>query len=77
MIWRFALVNLRAGVEVKDLGASDGRFKPLVRFAADASISLHKHEDPEFIYLLEGDAMQIGHKLHAGWSGVAAKGIHD
>jgi anti-sigma factor ChrR (cupin superfamily) len=65
------------GVEVKDLGTTDGRSMQLVRFAAGASFPLHRHEGPEFIYLLEGEATQEGQKLQAGWSSVAATGTDD
>jgi anti-sigma factor ChrR (cupin superfamily) len=40
----------------------------LIRFAAGASFPLHKHLGPEFIYLLEGTAIQEGKSLSTGWS---------
>lgn len=65
------------GIEVKDLGTSDGRSMQLVRFAAGASFPLHEHLGPEFIYLLEGAAIQEGRNLSAGWAAVAAAGTTD
>ena len=65
------------GVEVKDLGSTDGRSMQLVRFAPGASFPLHKHGGPEFIYLLEGEATQEGQTLRAGWASVAATGTDD
>jgi anti-sigma factor ChrR (cupin superfamily) len=65
------------GIEVKDLGTADGRSMQLVRFAPGASFPLHRHEGPEFIYLLEGVAIQEGQRLSAGWAAVAAMGTTD
>jgi anti-sigma factor ChrR (cupin superfamily) len=65
------------GIEVKDLGTADGRSMQLVRFAPGASFPLHRHEGPEFIYLLEGVAIQEGQQLSAGWAAVAAMGTTD
>lgn len=69
--------TLADGVEVKDLGAADGRSMQLVRFAPGASFPLHRHDGPEFIYLLEGAAIQEGRQLSAGWASVAAAGTTD
>jgi anti-sigma factor ChrR (cupin superfamily) len=65
------------GIEVKDLGHANGRSMQLVRFAPGASFPLHTHAGPEFIYLLEGSAIQEGQPLSAGWSAVAATGTTD
>jgi len=65
------------GIEVKDLGTTDGRSMQLVRFAPGASFPLHRHEGPEFIYLIEGVAIQEGQQLSAGWAAVAAMGTTD
>jgi anti-sigma factor ChrR (cupin superfamily) len=48
------------GIEVKDLGASDGRSMQLVRFEPGTSFPIHTHTGPEFIDLLEGEAVQEG-----------------
>jgi len=73
--WRQS--SFASGVEVKDLGGSDGRSMQLVRFAAGASFPLHRHGGPEFIYLLEGAAVQEGQLLEAGWASVASTGTTD
>jgi anti-sigma factor ChrR (cupin superfamily) len=65
------------GVEVKDLGMSNGQSMQLVKFAPGTSFPLHRHESPEFIYVLEGVAFQEGQQLLAGWSAVAATGTTD
>jgi quercetin dioxygenase-like cupin family protein len=65
------------GIEVKDLGTANGTSMQLVRFAAGASFPLHRHNGPEFIYLLEGDAVQEGQVLSAGWAAVAETGTTD
>ncbi|WP_322028525.1 cupin domain-containing protein [Paraburkholderia sp. J76] len=62
------------GVEIKNLGKADGRAMQLVRFAAGATFPLHRHTGPEFIYVLEGEAVQNGRRLAAGYAGVAARG---
>jgi anti-sigma factor ChrR (cupin superfamily) len=73
--WRES--SFASGVEVKDLGTADGRSMQLVRFAPGASFPLHIHGGPEFIYLLEGAAVQEGQLLEAGWASVATTGTTD
>lgn len=75
LAWRAS--TFAAGIEVKDLGTSDGRSMQLVRFAPGAAFPLHRHQGPEFIYLLEGGAVQEGRQLAAGWASVAAAGTTD
>ena len=41
---------------MKDLGAANGRAMQLVRFPPGAAFPAHKHEGPEFVYVLEGGA---------------------
>lgn len=65
------------GVEVKNLGKANGRAMQLVRFQAGASFPAHLHTDVEFLFMLEGDVFQNGHKLSAGWSAVAPTGTYD
>ena len=65
------------GVEVKNLGKADGRAMQLVRFAAGATFPRHRHTGPEFIYVLEGEAVQNGRRLTAGYAGVAEHGTVD
>lgn len=69
--------SFAAGVEVKDLGSSDGRSMQLVRFAPGASFPAHSHTGPEFIYLLEGEAVQQARRLRPGWAATAATGTVD
>ena len=73
--WRAS--TFATGVEVKDLGSANGRAMQLVRFAPGTAFPLHKHAGPEFIYLLEGEAVQEGRRLAAGWASVAAAGTVD
>lgn len=65
------------GVQIKKLGNADGRALQLVRFAPGASFPKHFHHGPEFIFLLEGEAVQAGQRLKAGWSAVAETGTVD
>ena len=62
---------------MKDLGTSDGRSMQLVRFAPGTAFPLHTHTGPEFIYLLEGEAVQEGQLLRPGWAATAATGTVD
>ena len=65
------------GIEVKNLGKANGRALQLVRFQAGASYPSHIHNDCEFIYVLEGEVFQNGHRLTAGSSTVATSGTVD
>lgn len=65
------------GVSVKDLGAANGRAMQLVRFAPGTAFPLHTHAGPEFVYLLEGEALQQGQRLLPGWASVGAAGTVD
>lgn len=65
------------GVEVKNLGKANGRAMQLVRFQPGASFPTHLHTDVEFLFMLEGEVVQNGCKLHAGWSTVAPAGTWD
>ena len=67
--WRASTVA--AGIEVKDLGTANGRAMQLVRFQPGATFPTHRHAGPEFLYLLEGEAIQNGQCLGPGWAGVA------
>lgn len=70
LAWRSS--KFAEGIDVKDLGRADGRMMQLVRYAPGASFPLHRHAGPEFIYLLEGEAIQEGQQLLPGWAAVAA-----
>jgi anti-sigma factor ChrR (cupin superfamily) len=65
------------GVQIKKLGKADGRGMLLVRFQSGANYPIHRHTGPEFIYMLEGEAIQNGQVLQPGWAGVAAAGTMD
>jgi anti-sigma factor ChrR (cupin superfamily) len=65
------------GVEVKNLGKANGRAMQLVRFQPGASFPAHLHKDVEFLFMLEGEVIQNGRKLLAGWSTVAPAGTWD
>lgn len=59
------------GVEVKDLGAANGRSMQLVRFPPGTVFPTHKHAGPEFVYVLEGELIQNGQRLGRGWASVS------
>jgi anti-sigma factor ChrR (cupin superfamily) len=65
------------GVEVKGLGRANGRAMQLVRFPAGMVFPVHKHEGPEFVYILEGELLQNGQRLGRGWASVSAAGTVD
>jgi uncharacterized RmlC-like cupin family protein len=73
--WRAS--TFAAGVEVKDLGAANGRAMQLVRFPPDTVFPAHKHEGPEFVYMLDGELIQNGRRLGRGWASVSAAGTID
>jgi len=65
------------GVQVKHLGKANGRALDLVRFEPGVVFPLHEHKGPEFIFLLEGEAIQNEQRLTSGWAGVAERGTLD
>jgi anti-sigma factor ChrR (cupin superfamily) len=65
------------GVQVKNLGKANGRAMQLVRFQPGATFPRHEHTGPEFIFLLEGEVIQNGKRLTAGWAAVAEQGTVD
>ena len=65
------------GVEVKDLGTANGRAMQLVRCRPGVVFPTHRHAGPEFIYMLEGEAIQCGQRLGPGWASVAESGTLD
>jgi anti-sigma factor ChrR (cupin superfamily) len=73
--WRAS--TFAAGVEVKDLGKANGRLMQLVRFPPGTVFPLHKHEGPEFVYVLEGELIQNGRRLGRGWVSVSSAGSVD
>lgn len=69
--------KLAQGVQVKNLGKANGRALQLVRFEPGAVFPRHEHQGPEFIFLLEGEAIQNGKRLTPGWAAVAEQGTID
>lgn len=65
------------GVQIKNLGKANGRAMQLVRFAPGTTFPTHLHTGPEFIYMLEGEAIQNGKRLLPGWVGIAEAGTTD
>ncbi|BEU25843.1 cupin domain-containing protein [Paraburkholderia terrae] len=66
-----------SGVQIKNLGKANGRAMQLVRFDAGTVFPMHLHTGPEFIYMLEGEAIQNGQRLLPGWVGIAEAGTVD
>lgn len=66
-----------SGVEVKNLGKANGRAMQMVRFQPGASFPSHLHTDVEFLFMLEGEVFQNGHRLLTGWATVAPAGTMD
>src|ERR671922_1786069 len=65
------------GVEVKDLGRANGRAMQLVRCRPGVVFPTHRHTGPEFIYMLEGEAIQYRQRLGPRWAGIAESGTLD
>ena len=63
-----------AGVFVKDIAVTTGLEMQILRFEPGARLPLHKHECPEFIYVLEGELIVAGQRLSTGWASVASPG---
>ena len=63
-----------SGVQIKNLGKANGRAMQLVRFEPGTVFPTHRHTGPEFIYMLEGEAVQNGQRLSPGWVGIAETG---
>ena len=66
-----------AGVDVKDLGTANGRSMELVRCQPGTAFPPHTHPGPEFVFVLEGEAVQSGQVLTPGWAAVAEAGSLD
>ncbi|MDQ2948904.1 MAG: cupin domain-containing protein [Acidobacteriota bacterium] len=63
-----------AGLFVKDIAVTDGLEMQIVRFEPGARLPVHRHECPEFIYVLEGELILGGERLGPGAASVASKG---
>src|SRR6266576_133307 len=66
--------TLAAGVFVKDVAVTGGLEMQIVRLEAGARLPLHRHECPEFIYVLEGELILGDQHLCGGWASVASVG---
>jgi len=65
------------GVFVKDIATTDGWEMQVVRFEPGARFPIHRHERPEFVFILEGELVQAGQRLGPGWASVASTGSVD
>ena len=65
------------GVFVKDIAATDGWEMQVVRFEPGARFPIHRHERPEFVFILQGELVQAGQRLRPGWASVASTGSVD
>ena len=65
------------GVSVKNVATTEGWELQVVRFDPGARFPVHAHERPEFIYILEGELVQAGHRLLPGWASVSGTGSVD
>jgi hypothetical protein len=73
--WRAS--TFAPGVAVKDLGRANGRAMQLVHCPPGTVFPVHRHEGPEFVYILEGELLQNGQRLGRGWASVSAAGTVD
>jgi quercetin dioxygenase-like cupin family protein len=65
--------TLAEGVFVKDVAVTDGLEMQIVRFQPGAQLPLHRHECPEFIYVLEGELILASQRLGPGAASVASR----
>ena len=65
------------GVFVKDIAVTDGWEMQLVRFEPGARFPVHRHERPEFLFILEGELVQAGRRMGPGRASVAGAGTID
>jgi hypothetical protein len=55
--------TMAPGVSVKDIAVTAGWEMQLVRFEPGAPFPVHTHEQPEFLFILEGELVQAGRRL--------------
>ena len=65
--WRAS--RIAEGVFVKDVAVADGWEMQIVRAEPGTRFSVHRHEGPEFVFILEGELRQAGHRLMMPWRG--------
>lgn len=63
-----------AGLFVKDVAVTNGLELQIVRLEPGARIPPHRHECPEFIYVLEGELIVAAQRLGPGSASVASAG---
>jgi anti-sigma factor ChrR (cupin superfamily) len=68
---------MASGVFVKDIAVTDGWEMQIVRFEPGARFPLHTHENPEFLFILEGELVQAGCRMGPGWASVSSAGTID
>jgi len=64
--------KLARGLSVKDVAVADGLEMQFVRLDPGASIPVHTHDAPEFIYVLEGELIVGGERLTRGCASIAS-----
>lgn len=69
--------EMTKGVQVKDIAVTDGVELQIVRLDPGAGFPRHRHDSPEFIYILEGELVQNGRRLQTGWASVSGSGTID
>src|SRR4029078_6214178 len=69
--------TMAKGVFVKDIAVTAGWEMQIVRFKPGPRCPVHTHDHPEFLFILEGESVQAGHRLGPGWASVASPGTVD
>lgn len=69
--------EMTAGVQVKDIAVTNDTELQIVRLEPGAGFPRHRHDSPEFIYILEGELVQNGRRLRKGWASVSGAGTVD
>jgi anti-sigma factor ChrR (cupin superfamily) len=68
---------MASGVFVRDIAVTDGWEMQMVRCDPGARFPVHAHESPEFLFILEGELVQAGHRMGPGWASVSGAGTVD
>lgn len=69
--------DLTNGVSLKKLGTVNGWTMELYLFAPNTSYPDHIHEDPEFVYILDGNVTRDGDFLGPGFASAGETGTID
>ena len=75
LAWRPS--RMAPGIFVKDVAVTDGWEMQIVRVEPGPRFPAHAHAGPEFLFVLEGELLQGGRRLGAGWASVASAGTVD